>query len=109
MSRWIVGLMGSMIAMVMAIAGCASSVAVPQHEADFRLYVDVTPREALILIDDAAVSNGEKTAQVPLEIRAGTRRVTILCEGYHPFRTTLEYVQPGEVYTLKTSLIASEF
>lgn len=89
--------------------GCASSVVVPRSEADFRLFVDVMPKEAVILVDDVAVGNGLKTTEVPLEIQAGTRRITIVCEGYHTFRTTLEYIQPGETYTLKTTLIASEF
>lgn len=89
--------------------GCSSSVAMPASQAEFQLFVDVTPKEAVIMVDDAVVSSGKNTAEVPLKILAGTRRITILCDGYHPFRTTLEYIQAGEVYTLKTSLIASEF
>ena len=81
----------------------------PRNDADFRLFVDVTPKDATILVDDAAVGNGINTAEVPLEILAGTRRITIIRDGYHTFRTTLEYIQPGETYTLKTTLIASEF
>lgn len=93
----------------MGFSGCASSVAMPRSEADFRLFVDVTPKDATIFVDDAAVGNGVNTAEVPLEILAGTRRITIVRDGYHTFRTTLEYIQPGETYTLKTTLIASEF
>ncbi len=89
--------------------GCASSVAVPRSNADFRLYVDVTPKDSAILVDGAPVGNGLRSAEVPLEILAGTRRISIERDGYHTFRTTLEYIQPGETYTLKTTLIASEF
>ena len=95
--------------LAIAATACASSVAMPRNDADFRLFVDVTPKDATILVDDAAVGNGINTAEVPLEILAGTRRITIIRDGYHTFRTTLEYIQPGETYTLKTTLIASEF
>ena len=91
------------------VMGCSSSVSMPASEAEFQLFVDVTPKEAVIMVDDAVVSSGKNTADVPLKVLAGTRRITILCDGYHPFRTTLEYIQAGEVYTLKTTLIASEF
>ena len=91
------------------LAGCSSSMTMTQTEAEFQLFVDVTPKEAVIIVDDAIVSSGKNTAQIPLKLTAGTRRIAIICDGYHPFRTTLEYIQPGETYTLKTQLIASEF
>lgn len=94
---------------ILGLSGCSSQVAVPEGEAKFQLYVDVTPREAIIIVDDVAMGTGEHTLQVPLRVTAGTRRVAIVCDGYHPFKTTLEYIQPGEVYTLTTHLIASEF
>lgn len=90
-------------------SGCASSVTMPQSQAEFQLFVDVTPKEAVIIVDDEVVGNGQHTADVPLRLTAGTRRVAIVCDGYHTFKTTLEYIQPGETYTLKTHLIASEF
>ena len=95
--------------MALSFAGCSSTIAVPEKDAKFQLYVDVTPKEAVIIVDDAVISTGENTVQVPLKINAGTRRIAIVCDGYHPFKTTLEYIQPGEVYTLTTHLIASEF
>lgn len=95
--------------MALSLAGCSSTIAVPEKDAKFQLYVDVTPKEAVIIVDDAVISTGENTVQVPLKINAGTRRIAIVCDGYHPFKTTLEYIQPGEVYTLTTHLIASEF
>ena len=90
-------------------SGCASSVTMPQSQAEFQLFVDVTPKDAVIIVDDEVVGNGQHTADVPLRLTAGTRRVAIVCDGYHTFKTTLEYIQPGETYTLKTRLIASEF
>ncbi len=90
-------------------AGCASTTTMRESDADFRLFVDVTPKTAVILIDDAVMGTGAHTAEVPLHVTAGTRRVAILAEGYYPFKTTLEYIQPGETYTLKTHLIPSEF
>ena len=100
-----------LVAMLLAgtVIGCSSSVSMPASQAEFQLFVDVTPKEAVIMVDDAVVSSGKNTAEVPLKILAGTRRITILCDGYHPFRTTLEYIQAGETYTLKTTLIAAEF
>ena len=95
--------------LMLSLGGCASSVAVPQSQADFRLFVDVTPKDAIIFVDDEPTRNGEHTLEQPLEIQAGTRRITIAKEGYYPFKTTLEYIQPGETYTLKTHLIAEEF
>ena len=89
--------------------GCATQSQVPTSEANFRLFVDVTPKEAIILVDDEIVGNGEHTVEVPLKIQAGTRRIAILSPGYYPFKTTLEYIQPGETYTLKTRLITEEF
>jgi hypothetical protein len=97
------------LGMALSFAGCSSTIAVPEKDAKFQLYVDVTPKEAVIIVDDAVISTGENTVQVPLKINAGTRRIAIVCDGYHPFKTTLEYIQPGEVYTLTTHLIASEF
>ena len=97
------------LGMALSFAGCSSTIAVPEKEAKFQLYVDVTPKEAVIIVDDAVISTGENTVQVPLKINAGTRRIAIVFDGYHPFKTTLEYIQPGEVYTLTTHLIASEF
>ena len=91
------------------LAGCSQSVTMPASEAEFQLFVDVTPKESVIIVDDVAMSSGQNTAEVPLKIQAGTRRIAIVCEGYHTFRTTLEYIQPGETYTLKTKLIAAEF
>ncbi len=89
---------------------CASSVVqVRQSEAMFDLYVVVTPSDSLIYIDDELAGTGTTTAETPLKITAGTKRVEIRHEGYHSFRTTLEYIQPGEMYTLTTSLIQSEF
>lgn len=99
----------TLLVLAAGISGCSQSVNVPASEADFQLFVDVTPKEAIIVVDDVAMSSGENTAQTPLKIQAGTRRIAIICEGYHTFRTTLEYIQPGEVYTLKTKLIAAEF
>ncbi|MBR4986954.1 MAG: PEGA domain-containing protein [Proteobacteria bacterium] len=98
----------AMIAAVL-VSGCASSVVVPQSQAEFQLFVDVTPKEAVIIVDDEVVGNGQHTADVPLRLTAGTKRVAIVCDGYYTFKTTLEYIQPGETYTLKTHLIASEF
>ena len=98
-----------LLGMALSLAGCSSTIAVPEKDAKFQLYVDVTPKEAVIIVDDAVISTGENTVQVPLKINAGTRRIAIVCDGYHPFKTTLEYIQPGEVYTLTTHLIASEF
>ncbi len=89
--------------------GCSSGRAMTEKEAEFQLYVDVTPKEAVIIVDDATVGTGKNTAEIPLKLQAGTRRVAIVADGYYPFRTTLEYIQPGETYTLKTHLIASEF
>ncbi len=89
---------------------CASSVVqVKQSEASFDLFVDVEPKDAIILIDDVVYGTGNNTAETPLHVTAGTKRVEIRHAGYHPFRTTLEYIQPGEVYTLSTHLIQSEF
>ena len=93
----------------MAACGCASGNAMRAEDAQFRLFVDVSPKSALILVDDALVGNGEHTTEVPLRLTAGTRRVAIVADGYYPFKATLEYIQPGETYTLKTQLIASEF
>ena len=81
----------------------------PASDANFQLFVDVTPKDAIIIVDDVAMSSGQHTAETPLKIQAGTRRIAIVCEGYHTFRTTLEYIQPGDTYTLKTRLIAAEF
>lgn len=97
------------ISATLILAGCSSTVAVPEQDAKFQLYVDVTPKEAVIIVDDVAMGTGQNTVQIPLKITAGTRRIAIVCDGYHPFKTTLEYIQPGEVYTLTTHLIASEF
>lgn len=96
--------------MALSLSGCATTgVTMHESEAKFRLFVDVTPKEAVIFVDDVALSNGQNTAEIPLQITAGTRRIAIACDGYYPFKTTLEYIQPGEVYTLKTTLITSEF
>ena len=99
----------SALSAMLIFSGCSSTMAVPEKEAKFQLYVDVTPKEAIIIVDDVAMGTGQNTVQIPLKINAGTRRVAIVCDGYHPFKTTLEYIQPGEVYTLTTHLIASEF
>ena len=88
---------------------CSSTVKVPASEANFKLYVDVVPKDAIIIVDDAVVGNGKNTTEIPLKIQAGTRRVAIISPGYYPFKTTLEYIQPGEIYTLKTRLITEEF
>ena len=96
-------------ALLMLASGCATQSQVPRSEADFRLFVDVTPKEAIILVDDVIVGNGEHTTEVPLKLQAGTRRIAILSPGYYPFKTTLEYIQPNETYTLKTRLITEEF
>ncbi len=89
--------------------GCATQSQVPTSEANFRLFVDVIPKDAIILVDDEIVGNGEHTTEVPLKIQAGTRRIAILSPGYYPFKTTLEYIQPNATYTLKTRLITEEF
>ena len=94
---------------LMMAAGCSSQITTTASEANFTLYVDVTPKDAVILIDDEIVGNGEHTVEVPLKILAGTRRVAIVHPGYYPFKTTLEYIQPGETYTLKTRLITEDF
>lgn len=100
---------GCLLAGLMSTA-CASSVMqVKQSEASFDLYVVVEPKDSLIYIDDELFGTGASTAETPLRVTAGTKRVEIRHDGYHPFRTTLEYIQPGEVYTLKTTLIQSEF
>ena len=92
-----------------ALTACSSTKEVAKSDADFRLFVDVVPKEAIIIVDDAVVGNGEKTTEIPLKIQAGTRRIAIISPGYYPFKTTLEYIQPGETYTLKTRLITEEF
>jgi len=107
--RWVSVLFFSML-VLFSLPGCVSSVvAVRESEALFDLFVDVEPKEARIMIDDVLYGTARGTLEVPLRVPAGTKRVTIVSEGYYPFRTTLEYVQPGEVYTLKTALIRSEF
>ena len=95
--------------MAAGLSGCSQNMNVPADSANFQLFVDVTPKEAIIIVDDVAMSSGLHTAEMPLKIQAGTRRIAIVCEGYHTFRTTLEYIQPGDTYTLKTKLIAAEF
>ena len=97
------------IVAVTLFSGCSTGRTMTEKEAEFKLFVDVTPKEAIIVVDDAAVSSGKHTAEIPLKLQAGTRRIAIVCAGYYTFRTTLEYIQPGETYTLKTHLIASEF
>ena len=92
-----------------SMTACASTKDVAASEANFRLFVDVVPKEAIIIVDDAIVGTGEKTVEVPLKIQAGTRRIAIVSPGYYPFKTTLEYIQPGETYALKTRLITEEF
>lgn len=99
-----------------ALFGCFTffSCATPsaqyrQQDALFDLYVIVEPKDAVILIDDAVFGTGNTTKETPLRVTAGTKRVEIRRDGYYPFRTTLEYIQPGEVYTLTTHLIQSEF
>ena len=104
MKRLILGVSAALL-----FCACSNTVAVRESEADFRLFVDVTPKNAVILVDDIAMANGEHTTEMPLKIQAGTRRVTIVCDGYYPFKTTLEYIQPGATYTLKTHLIQQEF
>lgn len=98
---------------ILGLAGlmtsCSSGVAMTQREAEFKLFVDVTPKDAIIIVDDVAISTGKDTFEIPLKLQAGTRRIAIVHDGYHTFKTTLEYIQPGETYTLKTTLIASEF
>ena len=96
-------------ALFLMVNGCATQSQVASSEANFRLFVDVTPKDAIILVDDVIVGNGEHTVEVPLKIQAGTRRIAILSPGYYPFKTTLEYIQPNETYTLKTRLITEEF
>ncbi len=91
------------------LPGCATTSSMPASQAEFRLFVDVTPKDARIFVDDELTGSALHTAERPLSLQAGTRRIFIVRDGYHPFRTTLEYIQPGEVYTLKTHLIASEF
>lgn len=89
---------------------CVSSqLELRESQAFFELFVDVTPKESMIYIDDRGISTGMNTAEVPLRTTAGTKRIRIECEGYHSFRTTLEYIQAGEIYTLKTNLIQREF
>ena len=90
-------------------AGCASTSSVRESDAAFQLFVDVTPRDAVILVDDAVAGSGAHSAEVPLRVAAGPRRIARVADGYYPFKTTLEYIQPGETYTLKTTLIPSEF
>ena len=97
------------IAAALLLSACSNTVAVRESESKFQLFVDVTPKNAVILIDDVAMSTGENTAEIPLKIQAGTRRITIVSDGYYPFKTTLEYIQPGETYTLKTHLIQETF
>ncbi len=92
------------------LTSCAtSSTQVRQQDAYFNLYVLVEPQDAIILIDDEVFGTGNTTKETPLRVTAGTKRVEIRHDGYYPFRTTLEYIQPGEVYTLTTHLIQSEF
>lgn len=89
---------------------CASSqLEMRESQAFFELFVDVTPKEAMIYVDDRAISTGANTAEIPLRTTAGTKRIRIECDGYHSFRTTLEYIQAGEIYTLTTKLIQKEF
>ena len=97
------------MAVSLLLSACSNTVAVKKSESNFQLFVDVTPKESVIMVDDVAMSTGEHTAEVPLKIEAGTRRITILHDGYYPFKTTLEYIQPGETYTLKTHLIQETF
>ena len=97
------------LGVALATSACSSTQEVTKSEANFRLFVDVVPKEAIIIVDDAVVGNGEKTTEIPLKIQAGTRRIAIVSPGYYPFKTTLEYIQPGETYTLKTRLITEEF
>ena len=97
------------MAVSLLLSACSNSVSVRESESKFQLFVDVTPKNAVILVDDVAMSTGENTAEVPLKITAGTRRITIVSDGYYPFKTTLEYIQPGETYTLKTHLIQETF
>ena len=92
------------------LTSCAAgSMQVRQQDAYFNLFVLVEPQDAVILIDDEVFGTGNTTKETPLRITAGTKRVEIRHDGYYPFRTTLEYIQPGEVYTLTTHLIQSEF
>ncbi|MBQ1267202.1 MAG: PEGA domain-containing protein [Proteobacteria bacterium] len=103
-------LISLMLPLFVSLSACASSaIQVRQQDAYFDLYVVVEPKDAVILIDDEIFGTGNTTKETPLRVTAGTKRVEIRCEGYHPFRTTLEYIQPGEVYTLSTHLIQSEF
>ncbi|MFA5624991.1 MAG: PEGA domain-containing protein [Bradymonadales bacterium] len=88
---------------------CASSRAFQKDDAVFTLYVDAQPQDSLIYIDDVLYGTVKTLLKEPLRIEAGTKRVLIECAGYHSFRTSLEYIQPGEVYTLKTRLIKSDF
>lgn len=91
------------------LGACSGTREVAARDAKFQLYVDVEPPQAVILIDDAVVARGRHTVERPLVVDAGTRRITIVCDGYYPFKTTLEYMQPGEVYTLRTHLIRHDF
>lgn len=103
-------LLGVLLSSVLMSSSCASSVMqVRQSESTFDLYVVVEPQDSVILIDDEVYGTGATTFEKPLKVTAGTKRVEIVHEGYHPFRTTLEYIQPGEMYTLTTKLIQSEF
>ncbi|MCL2326222.1 MAG: PEGA domain-containing protein [Proteobacteria bacterium] len=107
--RWM-SVLFFLILVLFSLPGCVSSVvAVRESESLFSLYVDVEPKEARVIIDDVLYGTARGAVEVPLRVPAGTKRVTIVSEGYYPFRTTLEYVQPGEVYTLKTVLIRSDF
>ena len=88
---------------------CAASRQVNQHEAYFDLYLDISPKDALIEVDGAMMGKAEGLDKNPLRLIAGTKRILIKREGYYQYRYSLEYIQPGEVYTLKTSLIRSAF
>ena len=99
----------ALIASTFFLGACSPVYQTTRQQAEFSLFVDVTPKNAIILIDDEIVGNGEHTAETPLKIEAGTKRVAIIAQGYYPFKTTLEYIQPGETYTLKTHLIAEDF
>ena len=90
-------------------AGCASVSEVPVHASYFQLYLDVEPKDTVIEIDGELMGTTQNTVEKPIYVQAGTKRILLTHEGYYPYRYTLEYIQPGEIYTLTTKLIRKDF
>lgn len=97
------------VGVMLWLSACATAREYKQVDAQYSLYLDVEPLDSLVTVNGEFYGSTQALTQRPLKLTAGTQRIVIEHEGYYTYRTTLEYIQPGEIYTLKTRLIADSF